>query len=123
MLDQVAVNTHIEVLTAAGLHYDQGYVRCVRGRGTVDSWMFHVTEIRTLEIQHSSIAYRRIELQMIGGGYFHTPACKDKHVEALTIELACAFLALRDYELGLDAVTYSERCFDTVRCEDFEICK
>lgn len=111
MLEQVAVNTHIELVTRCSLLYTDGYIRCLRSNGTVDQWMFHVTEIRRLQIQRNSTGHLRIRLVMMGGcEEFFTPTI-DKSEQQNVVLVAIALLALRDYELGLDEQTYAERTF------------
>lgn len=118
MLTAVAVNTHIEQIQANKLHYDHGYVRCIRHRETLDQWMFHVTEIRSLQVQRNEAGHLRIKIYMMGGcESFNTPRLEATEIDGCVL-VAMALLALRDYELGLDEQTYSERTFDVER-DDF----
>lgn len=114
MLDQVAVNTHIEQIERCALLYTDGYIRCIRANNTVDQWLFHVSEIRRLEIERNPLGHLRIRLVLMGGcEEFFTPKVEKSERQNIVL-VAVALLALRDYELGLDEQTYSERTFAVV---------
>ncbi|QQO90192.1 hypothetical protein pEaSNUABM5_00050 [Erwinia phage pEa_SNUABM_5] len=117
MLEQVAVNTHIETVERCALLYTDGYIRCIRANNTVDQWLFHVSEIRRLEIQRNPVGHLRIRLILMGGcEEFFTPTV-DKSEHENIVLIAISLLALRDYELALDEQTYSERTFDVIERE------
>lgn len=118
MLEQVAVNTHIEALASLKLTYDQGYIRRACYQGTVDQWMFHVSEIRRVQIQRSRAGMLRIHILLMGGDEFGTPVAEYEHKDKLV--LACiALLALRDHELGLEAQTYSDSAYSVRHIDHF----
>ena len=118
MLDQVMINTFVEALVDVKLTYDQGYVRCARAQGTVDQWMFHVSEIRSVRIQRSRACMLRVRVYLAGNDEFNTPVFEYADKDKLT--LACmAFLALRDHELGLEPQVYNESAYNVQHIDYF----
>lgn len=110
MLDSVVVNTNIEILEQAGMHYDQGFVRLNKIKGTLDQWMFHVTEIRRVAVQRNEVGKLRVYVYLIGGDSFSTKHF-DRDLVHDVVPVAAAFLSLRDYECALEPQNYAESCF------------
>lgn len=118
MLDPEMISHYTKALTDVKLHYDRGYVRCVRPRGTVDQWMFHVTEIRKVRVQRSRAGMLRVRVYLVGSDEFNTPVLEYEDKDKLI--LACkALLSLRDLELDIEPQIYCESAYSVQNIDYF----
>lgn len=124
-MSKVEKEKAIDLLMSNRIHYENGYIRRARGENTLDSYIFHMSEIRNLHILRVAENSISIQIDLKSGNEkftFNVIDNSPKYTQGLgwsidyindVVQLAKAILDLRDASLGLNKANYSERCFDT----------